>query len=91
MTAWWRIAGALAAATALGGAAEPVAPDFGPRLERFTYAWPVEMMKITVVGQPAEMAFIDVAPAQPNGRVAVLLHCKNFCGATWESAAAAGA
>jgi pimeloyl-ACP methyl ester carboxylesterase len=31
------------------------------------------------------MAFMDVAPSQPNGRVVVLLHGKNFCGATWEA------
>jgi pimeloyl-ACP methyl ester carboxylesterase len=31
------------------------------------------------------MAFMDVAPSQPRGRVVVLLHGKNFCGATWEA------
>ena len=74
---------------ALTGAAHTEAPDFGARLERFTYAWPVETMKATVVGQPAEMAFMDVAPVNPNGRTVVLLHGKNFCGATWESSARA--
>ena len=28
---------------------------------------------------------MDVAPSHPNGRVVVLLHGKNFCGATWEA------
>ena len=74
---------------ALTGAAHTEAPDFGARLERFTYAWPVETMSATEVGQPVEMAFMDVAPASPNGRTAVLLHGKNFCGATWESTARA--
>jgi pimeloyl-ACP methyl ester carboxylesterase len=64
-------------------------PDFGPRLERFTYPWPVQTMTVDVVGQPAEMAFMDLAPARPNGRSVVLLHGKNFCGATWESTARA--
>jgi pimeloyl-ACP methyl ester carboxylesterase len=31
------------------------------------------------------MAYMDIAPSgQANGRTAVLLHGKNFCGATWE-------
>ena len=60
-------------------------PDFGPRLERFTYPWPVQTMTFDVVGQPAEMAFMDVAAPRPNGRTVVLLHGKNFCGATWGS------
>jgi pimeloyl-ACP methyl ester carboxylesterase len=28
---------------------------------------------------------MDVPPQQPNGRIAVLLHGRNFCAATWES------
>jgi len=35
------------------------------------------------------MAYMDVKPARPNGRAIVLLHGKNFCGATWESTARA--
>ena len=31
------------------------------------------------------MAYLDVAPAKPNGRTVVLLHGKNFCAATWDS------
>jgi len=30
------------------------------------------------------MAYMDVAPAKPNGRTVVLLHGKNFSGAYWE-------
>ncbi len=30
------------------------------------------------------MAYLDVHPAHPNGRTAVLLHGKNFCAATWK-------
>ena len=82
--------GLAAAAMLLGGAQQlPPAPaggpDYGPRLERFSYPWPVQTMTVDIVGQPAEMAFMDVAPARPNGRSVVLLHGKNFCGATWES------
>jgi pimeloyl-ACP methyl ester carboxylesterase len=77
------------AALILLGAADPPqsVPDFGPNLERFAYPWPVQTMTVDLVGGPAQMAFMDVAPARPNGRSVVLLHGKNFCGATWESAA----
>ena len=78
------IAAAAAAAQALPVAPSPDA-DFGPRLERFTYPWPVQTMTFDVIGAPAEMAFMDLAPPRPNGRTVVLLHGKNFCGATWES------
>ncbi len=73
----------------LTGAADPVAPDFGANLERFTYPWPVQTMTVDIVGQPATMAFMDIAPARPNGSSVVLLHGKNFCGATWEGTARA--
>lgn len=35
------------------------------------------------------MSFMDVAPDNPNCQTAVLLHGKNFCGATWEVTAQA--
>jgi pimeloyl-ACP methyl ester carboxylesterase len=35
-------------------------------------------------GADLDMAYMDVKPAKPNGEVAVLLHGKNFCSATWE-------
>ncbi|WP_242098297.1 alpha/beta hydrolase [Sphingomonas sp. CROZ-RG-20F-R02-07] len=76
---------ALPLAALLAGADTPAAsPDFGPMLERFTYPWPVQTMTVDVVGAPVQMAFMDVAAARPNGRTVVLLHGKNFCGATWE-------
>ncbi len=78
---------ALPSALLLCGADAPPQPDFGPRLERFAYPWPVQTMTVDIGGEPAEMAFMDIAPPRPNGRTAVLLHGKNFCGATWESAA----
>lgn len=71
---------------ALTAAAPPTrVPDFGPNLERFDYPWPVQTMTVDIVGQPAQMAFMDVAAPRPNGRTVVLLHGKNFCGAAWES------
>ncbi len=67
----------------------PAVPDFGPMLERFAYPWPVQTMEVDIVGAPAQLAFMDIAPQRPNGRTVVLLHGKNFCGATWGSAARA--
>lgn len=70
-------------------AAAPVAraDDYGARLERFAYPYPVKMFALTVIGEPAEMAYMDLVPPRPNGRAIVLLHGKNFCGATWEATA----
>ncbi|KAL1853582.1 hypothetical protein VTK73DRAFT_8929 [Phialemonium thermophilum] len=56
----------------------------------FTYPWPVKLYKFQSQRQDLEMAFMDVPPskcAKPNGKVAVLLHGKNFCGPTWEETA----
>lgn len=89
MKARWMLS-ALPAALMLAGAGPvPQAPDFGPQLERFTYPWPVQTMEVDIVGSPAQMAFMDIAPQRPNGRSVVLLHGKNFCGATWASTARA--
>jgi len=72
---------------ALVAAAPAAPPNYGARLERFAYPWPVKTMPLTVVGEAAEMAYMDVVPARPNGRTVLLLHGKNFCGATWEATA----
>ncbi|MEE7448188.1 alpha/beta hydrolase [Methylobacterium radiotolerans] len=66
--------------------AEPLPqPTYGPELEGFAYPFPVERFQFTSQRQPLQMAYLDVRPATPNGRTAVLLHGKNFCAATWES------
>ncbi|WP_299346014.1 alpha/beta hydrolase [uncultured Pseudoxanthomonas sp.] len=65
--------------------AEPL-PRHGARLEGFAYPHPVRIFAFTSQAQPLEMAYLDIAPATPNGRAVVLLHGKNFCAATWESA-----
>ncbi|NCT71841.1 MAG: alpha/beta hydrolase [Xanthomonadaceae bacterium] len=68
--------------------AEPL-PTYGARLEGFDYPYPVKTFAFDSQAQPLEMAYLDVAPTMPNGRTVVLLHGKNFCAATWESAIAA--
>lgn len=52
----------------------------------FTSPWPVKLFRFTSQSQPLEMALIDVKPRcrRPNGKTAVLLHGKNFCGQTWD-------
>lgn len=63
---------------------------YGPRLEGFDYPHPVQIHAFTRQTQAMEMAYMDIAPqGEANGRTALLLHGKNFCGATWDSAIAA--
>ncbi len=75
--------------------ADDAGPTYGPELEGFDYPWPVQRFRFASQGQALQMAYMDIAlAAAPNGRVAVLLHGKNFCAATWkatvEALAAAG-
>jgi pimeloyl-ACP methyl ester carboxylesterase len=65
-------------------AAEEPAPAYGAELEGFDYPYPVQRFGFTSQGVKLQMAYMDVKPAKPNGRTVVLMHGKNFCGATWE-------
>jgi pimeloyl-ACP methyl ester carboxylesterase len=64
-------------------ATPPPQVSYGARLEGFDYPFPVHVFRAAVQGQPIEMAYMELAPAHANGRTAVLMHGKNFCGATW--------
>lgn len=64
-------------------AAPLAAKGLDARLSNYPYPHPVELFRFTAQAQPLEMAYMDVAPARPNGRTVVLLHGKNFCGAYW--------
>jgi pimeloyl-ACP methyl ester carboxylesterase len=77
---------ALAALFLLPLHATHAAPAYGPQLEGFDYPYPVQRLALQSQGQALSMAYLDVAPAAPNGRTVVLLHGKNFCAATWQSA-----
>jgi pimeloyl-ACP methyl ester carboxylesterase len=55
-----------------------------PLLADFDYPHPVQRYEFQSQGQSLAMAYMDVRPAQANGKTVVLLHGKNFCGATWE-------
>ena len=77
-------AGALLAAPFLAAQAADE-PAYGPELEGFDYPAPVLRYEFSSQKTKLQMAYMDVKPAKPNGRTAVLLHGKNFCGATWEA------
>ena len=92
------LAALLLSATLTAGAqstAATPAPTYGVELQGFDYPFPLQHFRFTSQGAALQMAYMDVAPTgRPNGRTAVLMHGKNFCGATWEhqvdSLAAAG-
>jgi pimeloyl-ACP methyl ester carboxylesterase len=67
------------------GARADEGPAYGPELQGFDYPWPVQHFHFTSQGERLDMAYMDVMPAQPNGRAVVLLHGKNFCAATWQT------
>ncbi|WP_421805400.1 alpha/beta fold hydrolase [Jejubacter calystegiae] len=60
------------------------AVTYGENLEGFDYPWPLHHFDFQSQQQELRMGYMDVKPEKPNGRVAVLMHGKNFCGATWE-------
>lgn len=65
--------------------AQAATPSYGEQLEGFDYPHPRQHFELQSQGQKLSMAYMDVAPkGKANGHTAVLLHGKNFCGATWE-------
>ncbi|WP_455929635.1 alpha/beta fold hydrolase [Pseudomonas fluorescens] len=72
--------------TALTGCATGKDDSYGPELQGFQYPYPVERFKFTSQGQSLQMGYMDVAPTgKPIDRTIVLMHGKNFCGATWDN------
>jgi pimeloyl-ACP methyl ester carboxylesterase len=61
------------------------APAYGPELEGFSYPWPVLHFEFVCQGIPLHMAYMDVRPVTPNGRIVILLHGKNYVAATWQA------
>src|ERR1700742_5252547 len=65
-------------------AAEPAPREpYGIGLEGFAYPYPISMLPLVNDGEQVRMAYMDAAPAQPNGRVVVLLHGRNFPSSYW--------
>lgn len=52
--------------------------------QAFSYPYPVAYLTLTLEQQSVKMAYMDVAPAAPNGKTVVLLHGKNFNGYYWK-------
>jgi len=65
----------------------PKVEALGARLERLDYPYPVTMFPVKNQSQSLEMAYMDLKPEHANGRTAVLLHGKNFCGPYWAATA----
>src|SRR3981189_3072350 len=64
--------------------AEPAQREpYGIGLEGFVYPYPVSMLPLVNDGEQLRMAYMDVAPATPNGRTVVLLHGRNFPSSYW--------
>jgi pimeloyl-ACP methyl ester carboxylesterase len=57
---------------------------YGPELQGYDYPYPIQQFEFSSQKQSLHMAYMDVAPLSPNGRVIVLMHGKNFCSATWK-------
>jgi pimeloyl-ACP methyl ester carboxylesterase len=61
-----------------------------PSSWNYTYPWPVNYHNISSQQLNLSMAYMDVAPTNTScveNNIIVLLHGKNFCGATWEDSA----
>lgn len=59
-----------------------------PSTWNYTYPWPVKYHSITSQRANLSMAYMDVSPVSyPANKTIMLLHGKNFCGATWEDTA----
>jgi pimeloyl-ACP methyl ester carboxylesterase len=76
---------ALLAWTPSSALAQPADTQYGVELEGFDYPYPVQRFAFTSQGEAMSMAYMDLAPANPNGRTLVMFHGKNFCSASWDS------
>ena len=52
---------------------------------QLTYPYPVKSVTITLDGLNVNMAYMDIAPNNPNGEAVLLLHGKNFTGFYWKN------
>lgn len=57
---------------------------YGEHLEGFKYPYPLQYFNFSSQQQNLKMGYMDVQPKKSNGQTVVVLHGKNFCGATWE-------
>jgi pimeloyl-ACP methyl ester carboxylesterase len=77
------LAAALLSSFAPSLAADAPREPYGIALEGFPYPYPVSFLPVVNDGEELRMAYMDVKPAQPNGRSVVLLHGRNFPSSYW--------
>jgi len=75
------LATAATAALPTYAGAEPL----GAAMEGWVYPYPVQMLQFEQEGRLLRMAYMDVQPAQPNGKTVVLFHGKNFGAEYWDN------
>ncbi len=68
---------------------QPDLKNLDINLKNYTYPYPVQFLPLTIQKQELQMAYMDVKPAEANGKAVLLLHGKNFNGAYWEQTAEA--
>ncbi|BAM89052.1 putative alpha/beta hydrolase [Bradyrhizobium oligotrophicum S58] len=73
----------LAFAPIVAPATEAPREPYGINLEGFAYPYPVSLLPLVNDGEQLRMAYMDVAPTQPNGRTVLLLHGRNFPSSYW--------
>lgn len=56
-------------------------------LDNYTYPFTVSYLDFESQSEKLRMAYMDVKPAQANGKTIMLMHGKNFNGAYWEETA----
>ena len=75
----------LASITLFSAAPAFAAVTYGEQLEGFQYPFSLQRFNFSSQQQPLSMGYMDVKPTNNDkGQTVVLLHGKNFCGATWE-------
>lgn len=81
---------ALGCAGARPAGSAPAANDgYDAELTNYPYPWEVRFHPVEQQGHRLKMAYMDVAPTTPNGRVVLLLHGKNFSASHWKETIAA--
>jgi pimeloyl-ACP methyl ester carboxylesterase len=73
-----------AGSPAAGSSPAGADPRFDAELSAFPYPFPVQFLELASQQDTLRMAYMDVAPAQPNGHTVLLLHGKNFPASYWE-------
>ena len=90
LSSWISVMLLSAAFSAATAQTTPAAPAYGPELQGFAYPYALQHYAFESQGRQLQMGYMDVAASgAANGRTVVLMHGKNFCGATWEQMIAA--